>query len=279
MGYLSTDPAGTVARGAGFAQATWRARGGLGDVTCEAIPKKYEKAGNKSVTKGKVECTTQEDAVKILRGVVKRAVEMLDRTIDELTAARESVCTTGTFPPKLRPIMACWLKHRLSVCIDDITPWTGGPLQSRSVAEVIRRLVRPRNLLANNRITYECVSSCKSPTTYAWVDAAPGGVCLENPEERIRLCPRFWNPGHAKFREQDLIHEAVHLTHCAAAEDEGTRITIGSPECLAQFVASTNGKPLDPEFRLRCGFTTKCGGPIPKDCLKTRPPEPADWKP
>ena len=105
--------------------------------------------------------------------------------------------------------MACWLKHRLSVCIDDITAWTGGPLQSRSVAEVIRRLVRPRNLLANNRITYECVSSCTSPTMYAWVNTAPGGVCLENPEERIRICPRFWNPGHAKFREQDLIHEAL----------------------------------------------------------------------
>jgi hypothetical protein len=250
----------------------------LGDVTCEAIPKKYEKSGKKNVTTGKIECASQEDAVKTLRGVVKRAVEMLDGTIDELTAARNSACATGTVP-KLRPLMACWLKHRLSVCIDDLSAWTAGTLTSRSVAEVIRRLVKPRNLLANNRITYECVASCASPSTYAWVDAAPGGVCLKKPEERIRLCPRFWNSGHAKFREQDLIHEAVHLTHCAAKEDEGTKITIGSPECLAQFVASTNGKPLDPEFRLRCGFTTKCGGPIPKDCLKTRPPEPPDWKP
>jgi hypothetical protein len=266
------------ARGTGFSGDQRWARGGLG-ASCEAIPKKFEKAGKKNVATAKIDCTTQQDAVKILRAVVGRAVEMLDRTIDELTVARASVCGNGPFPPKLRPVMACWLKHRLSVCIDDISVWTGGTFKSGTVAEVIRRLVKPRNLLANNRITYECVSSCTSPSTYAWVNVAPGGVCIENPEERIRLCPPFWSAGHAKFREQDIIHEAVHLTHCAAAEDEGTRITIGSPECLTQFVASTNGKPLDPVFRLRCGFTTKCGGPIPKDCLKTRVPEPPDWKP
>jgi hypothetical protein len=264
---------------AGLGRNAWWAPSGLGDIHCEAIPAKYAIGGKRIVTNAKVECPTREDAATILRGVVKRAVEMLDRTIAELVSARESVCKQGVFPPKLRPLMACWLKYRLSVCIDDPAAWTGGTFQSRTVAEVVRRLVRPRNLLASNQITYECRASCPDPSTYAAVNVTRGGVCIGTPEMRIRLCPPFWTAAHAKFREQTLIHEAVHLTHCAATEDEGTRVTIGSPECLTQFVASTNGKPLDPQFRLRCGFTTKCGGPIPKDCLKTRVPEPPDWKP
>lgn len=279
MGYLLTDRAGKRPTATGLGQNAWWAPTGFGDVRCEAIPAKYAVGGKRNVTNTKVECPTRQDAATILRGVVKRAVQMLDRTIGELVSARQSVCSNGPFPPKLRPLVACWLKHRLSVCIDDLAAWTGGTFQSRTVAEVIRRLVRPRNLLASNQIAYECVSSCASPTTLAVVNVAPGGVCVRTPEMRIRLCPPFWNAAHARFREQTLIHEAVHLTHCAAAEDDGTRVTIGSPECLAQFVASTNGKPLDRAFRLRCGFTTKCGGPIPKDCLKTRVPELPDWKP
>jgi hypothetical protein len=225
-----------------------------------------------------VKCSTPDDAVAILRGVVKRAVDMLDNTIDELTAARDSVCAGGPVPPKLRFITACWLKHRLSVCIDNVSVWTKGTFVSGTVAEVIRRLVMPRNLIASNQIRYECVPTCKTPSTVAQVNVAPSGVCIPNPEKIIRLCPPFWTDAHAKFRELTIIHEAVHLTHCAAAEDEGTRVTIGSPECLAQFVAATNGKPQDPAFRLRCGFTNKCG-PIPKACWATLPPEPPDWKP
>jgi hypothetical protein len=107
------------------------------------------------------------------------------------------------------------------------------------------------------------------------------GVCIPNPEEIIHLCPPFWTAAHAKFREQTIIHEAVHLTHCAATEDEGTRVTIGSPECLTQFVAATNGMVLDPEFKLRCGLTAKCG-PIPKECraiFRVKSSALPDWKP
>ena len=269
-------------------QATWSTpqtiRNELGEsVKCEEIPKKYDLESRRGLTRSKVECPTREDAVRILSGVVKRAVNMLDNTIGELKRAREAACRVGPLGwPNLSDVAACWLKYRLGVCIDDPSAWTKGAFESRTVAEVIRRLVRPRNLLASNGITYVCEASCKSPSTYAWVrttDAA--GVCLRTPDRIIHLCPPFWNADHAPYRELTIIHEAVHLTHCAAKEDEGSRVSIGSPECLAQFVAATNGKKLDPEFVGRCGLTKRCG-PIPKECRlrptdvgKARP----DWHP
>jgi len=251
-------------------------------VKCDEIPKKYDLESRKALTRGNVECATREDAVRILSGVVKRAVNMLDNTIGELKRAREAACRGEPLGwPNLSDVAACWLKHRLGVCIDDLSAWTKGPFESRTVAEVIRRLVRPRSLLARNGIAYVCEASCTSPSLYAWVRATNAGMCLRNPDRIIHLCPPFWNSEHAPYREQTIIHEAVHLTHCAANEDEGRRVSIGAPECLAQFVAATNGKKLHPEFLGRCGLTKKCG-PIPKECRlrptdkgKARP----DWRP
>jgi len=273
--------------GLGQGQVTWSnpqtPRNELGEpVKCEEIPKKYDLENRKGLTRSKVECPTRKDAARILSGIVKRAVQMLDNTIGELKRAREAACRGEPLGwPNLGDVTACWLKYRLGVCIDDISAWTKGPFESRSVAEVIRRLVRPRNLLASNGIAYVCEATCKSPSTYAWVKATEAGVCLRTPPRIIHLCPRFWNLEHAPYRELTIIHEAVHLTHCAATEDEGRRVSIGSPECLAQFVAATNGKKLDPEFIGRCGLTNKCG-PVPKECrLKPKDVGKAlpDWRP
>jgi hypothetical protein len=60
---------------------------------------------------------------------------------------------------------------------------------------------------------------------------------------------------HAEFQAQTIIHEASHLTHCT--EDKTGR-TIGVAECLAQFVAATNGSPLDPRFTDRCSASNRC---------------------
>jgi Lysine-specific metallo-endopeptidase len=252
-------------------------------VKCQEIPKKYELDSRKALTRGHVICPTRADAVRILSSVVKSAVTMIDNTISELNRAREAACRGESLGwPNLSDVAACWLKYRLGVCIDDLSAWTKGPFESRTVAEVIRRLARPRNLLARNGITYVCEESCKSPSTYAWVRATDAaGACLRTPERIIHLCPPFWNSDHTPYREETIIHEAVHLTHCAAAEDEGRRVSIGSPECLAQFVAATNGQKLGPEFVGRCGLTKRCGA-IPNECRlkptdvgKVRP----DWHP
>jgi hypothetical protein len=78
----------------------------------------------------------------------------------------------------------------------------------------------------------------------------------------IRLCRAFWiardgvsEATQAEFRAQTLIHEVSHITHCNVAE---TGRTIAVPECLSQFVAATNGSPLDPNFVDSCVGTGRC---------------------
>jgi hypothetical protein len=224
-------------------------------------------AARKNLTDRKVTCPTRAGARGILSKAVATAVKMLDNTIGELTRAREAACRGEPLGfPNLGDLTACWLKYKLGVCIDDRSTWTAGTFKSKSVAEVIRRLVRPRDLLATNQITFACEATC-DPGTNAWVvvrDAA--GNCINRPAEVIHLCPGFWSAAHAPFREQTIIHEAVHLTHCAGGvEDTARAASIGSPECLAQFVVATNAKKLDPHFVSRCGFTKRCG-PVSKEC-------------
>jgi len=255
---------------------------------CEAIPEKYKLRDINKLTGGRVKCPTPADAVRILTATVARAVAMLDNTIGELIRAREAACRGEPLGwPALGDVTACWLKYRLGVCIDDLSAWTKGPFRKSpaeptSVAEIIRRLVKPRNLLASNQIVYECDSGCP-PNWNARVFATDAsGVCLRTPARVIHLCTPFWRPEHAQFREQTIIHEAVHLTHCAPGdEDTQPRASIGSPECLAQFVVATNGKKLDPDFVSRCVFTKRCG-PVPKGCRKSevgRKPTLPDWRP
>jgi peptidoglycan hydrolase-like protein with peptidoglycan-binding domain len=248
---------------------------------------------NRALTSARVQCPTRADAQRILAPVIKKAVEMLNHTIAELTHARDAACRGEPLGwPNLREVTACWLKYKLGVCIDDPATWIAGTFSSGSVAEVIRRLVRPRDLLASNEIVYICDQTCKKPSTIAWTHVAnrdkDGQLrCIPGaPDRKIHLCPPFWTDAQAPFREQTLIHEAVHLTHCAAAEDTGTRVSIGSPECLAQFVAATNLQALDPDFAERCGFTKRCGA-VPRqqfgrNCgAKTAaaPPPLPDWRP
>ena len=254
-----------------------------GAVVCDDkdLPKPGETRG---LGRGKVQCTSPKDALLTLSGVIARSVKMLDNTIGELVRARDAACRGEPMGwPNLGDLTACWLKYRLGVCIDDLSAWTGGTFKSRTVAEVIRRLVRPRNLIASNAIAYECDAKCDDPTTNAWVNVRDNaGACIRTPERVIHLCPPFWAPERARYREQVIIHEAVHLTHCAGGvEDTATGVSIGSPECLSQFVVSTNGKTLDPVKAGRCGFTTRCGR-VSKECHATAPgkkPTLPDWQP
>jgi hypothetical protein len=239
-------------------------------VTCEnlGLPKP---GGIKKFTSGRAQCPTRADAARILSKVVANAVAMMDNTIGELTRAREAACRGEPLGwPNLGDVTACWLRYKLGVCIEDRSVWTQGTFRPKTVAEVIRRLVRPRNLIAGNEITYVCEANCDAGTNaFVHVHNA-AGQCLRTPDRIIHLCPPFWAAAHAPFREQTIIHEAVHLTHCAGGtEDTARAASIGSPECLAQFVVAANGKKLDPDFVSRCGFTNRCGPP-PKNCHETR---------
>jgi len=226
---------------------------------------KLPSAGGTFKEASRVRCPGRTDAQQILAPIVRDAVKMLDRTIAELVSARESACRGEPLGwPNLREITACWLKYKLGVCIDDPATWTAGTFVSGSIAEVIRRLVRPRDLLASNEITYVCLANCPQNVVARSPVLDEHRHCIAGtPPREIRLCPLFWQESMAPFRGLTLIHEAVHLTHCGD-EDDTVGVSIGSPECLAQFVAATNGRrPVHPNLVGRCGFTDHCGK-VPK---------------
>jgi hypothetical protein len=243
-----------------------------GALTCDDAKLPSPSGTSKKLTRGRTQCPTRATAFNILSKVVENAVGMMDNTIAKLTQARQAVCRGEA--SNLDAVTACWLKYKLSVCIDNPSAWSDGTFKSRSVAEVIRRLVRPRDLLASNELTYVCEAAggACSPTTTAWTiplefDPSGNPRCIGGtPDRIIHLCPLFWTAAHAPFREQTIIHELVHLTHCGR-EDQTVGVTIGSPECLAQFVVASNGKKLDGKFIDRCGFSKRCG-PIPSGVMR-----------
>jgi hypothetical protein len=217
----------------------------------------------------------------VLSRAVARAVAMLDHTINRLVTARAGVCG-GTSPTSALLDDASWtfMRRHLSICVDDVQTWTSGAFVNRSVAEVIRRLARVRDLIASNGILYICnPASCDdgggcSAGTWAF-------VCMfcDGGQERsvIRLCRDFWIPAeiepgrriddatHESFQAQTIIHEASHLYYCTVDRPPNRPnwfgFTIGVAECLTQFVAIMNGAPIDPSFLTHCTESNRCAAP------------------
>jgi hypothetical protein len=240
---------------------------------------------------GKVACTQASafnipDPLSVLSKARERALEMLNNTINELMNARKAVCAGATPAwPLLGDATLCWLNRGLSVNTDNIRVWTAGSFEPiRSIAEVIRRLIRVRNLIASSGLRYSCTSPDCDPDDWAFVRARDKKTlkCLPGtPLMLIRLCRNFWDNTirdkngncirdekgackkvppkiHADFQAQTIIHEASHLTHC---NDKENGRTIAVPECLAQFVAATNGSWLDADFVTNCIGTKPCRQP------------------
>ncbi len=241
---------------------------------------------------GRADCTQTSahniaDPLSVLSKARERALEMLNNTINELTNARRAVCAGATPAwPLLGDATLCWLNRGLSVNTDNIRVWTAGSVEPiRSVAEVIRRLIRVRNLIASSSLRYSCTSPDCDADDWAFVRARDQTTrkCLPGtPLMLIRLCRNFWVAAdildkhghcvrdsngrckkvplqvHAEFQAQTIIHEASHLTHC---NDEERGRTIAVPECLAQFVAAANGSWLDSDFVKSCIGTKPCRQP------------------
>lgn len=231
-------------------------------------------------------CTTRNafnvaNPFDVLSRAVARAVAMLDHTINRLVTARAAVCG-GTPPTPALLDDASWtfMRRQLSVCVDDVQAWTAGAFVNRSVAEVIRRLARVRDLIASNAILYICnPAPCDdgggcSAGTWAF-------VCMfcDGGRERsvVRLCRDFWIPAeiepgrrvddatHEAFQAQTIIHEASHLYYCTVDRPPNRPnwfgFTIGVAECLTQFVAIMNGAPIDQSFLTHCTESNRCGAP------------------
>jgi hypothetical protein len=202
----------------------------------------------------------EKDPGAVIRAAVERALEMLDKTIGDLVAARTRVCSGESPATAVNAIMLDWLRNRLSVCADDIRVWRAGTFVNGSVAEVIRRLTRVRNLIASNVVLYVCNGPQCDPDEWAYVLVDP--TCQRTEPTIVRLCSNFWvrapkvsQEDHKEFQAQTIIHEVSHLYHCTA---DAPGRTIGVAECLRQFVAVTNGSPLDPDFATRCPPTNAC---------------------
>lgn len=246
----------------------------------------------RALSGAKLRCPNRSDAQAILSVVVGNAVRMLDNTIGELSKARQAFCQGKPLGwPNISDVTACWLKYKLGICIDNPSVWSDGayrpyPDYPTSIQEVIRRLMGPRNLLANNEVQYICEPTC-GPGVYAWTRARfQNGRCIPGtPNRVIHLCPYFWSKEFEKYREQGIIHEAVHLTHCAEHVDDTTYTSIGSAVCLSEFVMATNGRELIPNPATPCGFTNRCGA-VPANARERNcggvvgsVSQPPDWAP
>jgi hypothetical protein len=223
------------------------------------------------------------DPGAIVAKAVKRAQEMLDRSIEELSRLRAKVCN-GEMQDWVQNIvqfteLGDWLMNRLGVCANDIRAWTApsirkSPAEGPTVAEVIRRLIRIRNMIANNEIFYACdLNNCSSEDTWAFVNVIhhfEGNVLVcdeQTPKEIIHLCRAFWYPKlradgkpvdgwiQDEFRAQTIIHEASHLYHCTG---DLSGSSTGVAECVAQLVAIMNNSPIDPDYRNRCRVSSQC---------------------
>ncbi|MFN0172612.1 MAG: hypothetical protein ACKV22_40045 [Bryobacteraceae bacterium] len=209
---------------------------------------------------------------EVLRQAVARAVKMLDDSIGKLVDARNKVCQGATpAAPLLSERTLCWLRNRLGVCVDDIRMWTAHDFVNGSVGEVIRRLVRVRNLIANNVITYVC----RGAGCGGGCDADDWAyVCLVDPDNCptqktiVHLCHNFWEDRngfgdalHKELQALAIIHEASHLYHCTSDRPGST---VGVAYCLVELVAVMNGISLDGAFLENCVRSRRCGPPA--DC-------------
>jgi hypothetical protein len=210
------------------------------------------------------------DPIAALEKIVQRAVEMLNNTISELTRIQGRVQVGDPIGwPLISDTFGMSLAKRMRLKVNDPAAWKGdGP---GKVKLVIRWLTRIRDLIASGDLRYTCVATGNcDPDTWAWTFPPTAHNLHVHPKPdffHIRLCARFWRPAkaehgkpavtpedHFEFQAQTIIHETSHIYY--ATEDK-PGLGPGVAECVSQFVAETNGSPLDPLFMDRCGGPLK----------------------
>jgi len=197
------------------------------------------------------------DPVGKLESISRRAWEMLNNTINELTKIKGRIAA-GDPPawPLIGDLIGWALQTRMLMKVDDPKSWTGSG--TRNAGLIIRWLTNIRDLIGSGDLWFTCIdpNGCSS-STWAWVfsnnaAARAAGLNLH----RIHLCRRFWQAAagvsaadHFEFQAQTIIHEVSHIYY--NTEDSG--LGPGAAECISQFVADANGSPIDPLFATRCG--------------------------
>jgi len=191
-------------------------------VSCQGYPRTYQIFTS----------IRTNDPLAVIQSADRRALEMLNNTISELTRVRESIINGApAAAPLIDDTVARGMRNRLRLNADDRAVWTG---RGRGTVElIIRWFTNIRDLLASGRIRYTCLGTLCAANWWAYT---VGG-------RTIHLCRLFWR-GSNDNRALTLAHETAHLYY--GLEDTGGGA--GNAVCLEQFLADANGVGILPEY-------------------------------
>jgi N-acetylmuramoyl-L-alanine amidase len=201
-----------------------------------------------------------DDPVGVIRAANEKAIELLDRVIQELEATRSRILAGEPLAwPTVSDQTAAALRVRMLLDPNDAAVWTG--TAPGTVAFVVRWLKNIRKTLHEGHLHYMCLDEDCSATT--WAAAIPGQM-------RIFLCRQWWRGGELKNgvvvggnperpltdeeklnnRASALIHEASHVYY-STVDDSG--LGLGRADCLEQLIADLSGASIPAAYEESCG--------------------------
>ncbi len=205
---------------------------------------------------GRVREIVGDDPVAIVRSADARAIQLLDRAIEGIVHARSQVTNWGTPAwPVVSDALAAAVGNRFGIDPADREVWISTrrhtPLGSPTIALLLYRLRRTREVLAGGRIRYRCLDRPPCPRM-----SQPGEVVLgaeafgEYGANLIFLCEGFWR---TNLTDDDraiiLVHEAFHIYF--GGIDRGRNMW--NAHCVDQFIADLNDIPIREDYQGACG--------------------------
>ena len=204
---------------------------------------------------------TGPDPVGVITRANARAIVLLDRAINQLQTARNSI-RGGAAPaaPVVSNAVRQAFQRRFGMNTGDRNIWTQS--SARTVLTVIRRLRGARQSLADGWMKYTCLGPA-APATVT-LNGAGGRTCTVEGcagevaftcggISRIVLCRPFWRDDansvqSLDFQASTLLHEAVHI-YFAFISDTGNFV---NAHCYEQFVLDLNGLAVPADFVGSC---------------------------
>lgn len=192
---------------------------------------------------------TGPDPVRTIQAASTRAIELLDRAINELQTARTSI-RGGAAPASIRARVRQALQDRFRVNGSDRNIWTGtGP---RTVLTLIRRLRGARQILADGWMKYTCLGGASFPLGNCLPGSCSGAdtrAVACGGHSRIVLCAPWWKDG-LDDQAATLLHEAIHIYFGFIKDQEAGNFA--NAHCYDQFALDLNGLVVPEEFVGSC---------------------------
>ena len=202
---------------------------------------------------------TGPDPTGVITRANTRAIEMLDRAINQLQTARTAV-RGGAAPvaPAVSDVIRQAVQRRFRMNTGDRNIWTQST--SRTILILIRRLRGARQILADGAMRYTCLGPAAVNLKSADGRTCAGACCVGSVVacscggfSRILLCRPFWRDEAGQvqsldFQASTLVHEAVHIYFQFIA-DSGN---VANAHCYEQFVLDLNGLAVPADFVASC---------------------------